>query len=221
MWENTEKSSSSFCSFDLSFNLNETSNDDDKSKIFNNNEQINFSSNLSYIETMQNIFPTLESQSLFNEEPLLYRNQAQSGSFLNTDEFDLLGNINKDINPKLGDFYVNNNANNNNNNNSSKNTKRGRGRGSRGSYKPRGGTRSRLSNNQITNPSSHSYASQLPSFPFNNSSSLCSPGSSYITSSSLSNTSQKVCINPEILRRLGYSNVQSKLESFELFLLEY
>lgn len=52
--------------------------------------------------------------------------------------------------------------------------KRGRGRGSRGSYKPRG--RSRFI------------------------------GSSYSNSYGMVNPVQKVCINPEILRRLGYPN---------------
>lgn len=216
MWENSETSSSSFSSFDLSFNLNDTNSSEDTNKLFSN-DPISLSNNLSYIETMQSLFPSADPPGMFNDENMIFRKEVstQSNCFLSNDEFDLLSTcLSKDnSNMKLNDFYVNPNTNNNNNNNSTtstvKGSKRGRGRGSRGSYKPRGGNRTKLVNNQINNQNSSflTFSSPLASnqfTPYNN------INSNYINQSNLSNPSQKVCINPEILRRLGYSNVQSK-----------
>lgn len=62
--------------------------------------------------------------------------------------------------------------------------KRGRGRGSRGSYKPRGHTRF-VSNSSINSSYNYGTQQQLP----------------------------RVCVNPEILKILGYTN-QSKLIQF-------
>lgn len=88
--------------------------------------------------------------------------------------------------------------------NSIKTSKRGRGKGSRGSYKQRIGTvtkRSRLSNNSLTASSSPYSPTNIPIIRQNQSVSSTFSGLPAVTTNN-----PKVCINPEILRRFGYSS---------------
>lgn len=84
-----------------------------------------------------------------------------------------------------------------------KTSKRGRGKGSRGSYKRKSGSSTkppRLSNNAYaSNSQKQQYIAQ----------NQISCSSSFLPQSATAPTKHKVCINPEILRRLGYSTTSS------------
>lgn len=205
MWNNIDTPDVSFNSLDLQFS--NLSPDNDTSNFFSSDDHANLAKNFSYTDSNQNSFSNIDTQSIFSDDPLGFRKETSNQSIFASDEFDLIGSSIKDNQIRLNEFIPN--LNNNNNNSSSQNvpskvSKRGRGRGSRGSYKPRGSNRSRMVN-QNSNYMPCSYNNPISNcvYPCSNKFGLNHSGT-YISQSSVPNPHQTVCINPEILRRLGY-----------------
>lgn len=208
MWKNIDTSDVTFNSFDI--HIDKLNTDNDSSLFFSSDDHSNSAKNFPCIDSNQNSFSNIDT-SVFGDDPLGFRKEESNKSIFTNQEFDLINSI-KDNNNRLNEFIPNLNNNNNNScfqNVPLKTSKRGRGRGSRGSYKPRGSHRSRTIN-QSSNYVPCSYNNSMPNcvYSYGNKFNPNNSGA-FISQSPVSNSHQTVCINPEILRRLGYQQ-QSK-----------
>lgn len=211
MWKNIDTEDNLYNSHEIQISTLRPENDE--SFFFPSDDQTNPSKNLVCIDSnLKNSYSNIDTQSIFGDDPLGFSKDMSNKSVFANDDFDLIGTI-RDNQNKLNNFLPSLNNNNNNSNNclqnvSLKTSKRGRGRGSRGSYKPRGSNRSRMGN-QNFNYGHCSYNSSMQNcvYPCGSKFNLNHSGT-YISQSQISNSPQTVCINPEILRRLGYQ--QSK-----------
>lgn len=221
MWKNIDTEENFYNSHEIQ--ISKLKPENDSSFFFPSNDQTNPSKNLVSIESNQNPCSYIETESIFGDDPLGFSKDISKKSVFANGDFDFIDNT-RDNQNRLNDIMPGLNNNNNNNNNffqsvPLKTSKRGRGRGSRGSYKPRGSNRSRMVN-QNFNYGHCSYNSSMQNcvYPCGSKFNLNHSGT-FISQPQISNSPQTVCINPEILRRLGYQ--QSKnlyyLKTLNLF----